>query len=164
MLLDIVFAFSTPLLACAGHVIGGWFSGEAPAGQEPPAGQTKIAGGDADASVGTPEQPETQAGLHSCLEAFFTPEDVTWTCPNESAQPCSDAEPPATPRRGMPRRSVSFSGVQLWCACMSSMRAGLRIVMHGQAWPCTWLVPPQAATACQSGANRRTSRLPASQH
>ena len=77
--------------------------------QGPPQAQPAT-GGDPEATAESTEEPGPQAGLHSCLEAFFTPEDVVWTCPKESAQPCSDAEPPATPRRGMPRRSVSFSG------------------------------------------------------
>lgn len=57
-------------------------------------------------------KPEPQAGLLSRLQAFFSAEDVTWTCPQESAPQLSESEEPSTPGRArLQRRSVSFSGV-----------------------------------------------------
>ena len=67
-----------------------------------------------------PEQAGPQAGLHSCLQAFFQPEDVTWTCPHESAPVASESEEPMTPGRRLQRRSVSFSGAACCqCVCFS---------------------------------------------
>ena len=122
-------------------------SKEQQAGQQESPEAQPVAGGDGEATAESLEEQGPQAGLHSCLEAFFTPEDVIWTCPKESAQPCSDAEPPATPRRGMPRRSVSFSGGGLLHAPWLAAQPRLQMP-HTRQLPCVSGKPQQVAVCC----------------